>query len=226
VSGDIEEIFSEAVRLHKSNKLVDAERRYRDVLALAPHEANVFHLLGVTLMQQGRPREAVGHMEQAIALTAQHPVPEFHNNIATSLRAIGFLDRAIMHLRMVAELKPDDADAQFRLGLVLMENGKAADAIHYFQLATILKTDFAEAHNNLGIALRQVGRLREAQQALRAALALQPRDAGTHYMLGNTLKDMGKIKDAAASFQAAAALDPAHAGTVVFINWGRTKNEA
>lgn len=212
MSADIEQIFSEAVGLHQSNKLLDAEKRYRDILDVAPDHANVLHLLGVTLMQQGRQREAIGHMEQAIALTTPQPVPEFHNNIATCLRAVGFLDRAITHLKTVAELKPNDAVAQLRLGLVLMENGKAADAVHYFQLATILKTDFAEAHNNLGIALRQVGKLHEAQLALRAAVALQPRDAGAHYVLGNILKDMGKIKEATASFETAAALDPTHTG--------------
>jgi tetratricopeptide (TPR) repeat protein len=212
VSGDLEQIFNEATRLHKSGKLLDAEKGYRDVLALTPDHPNVLHLLGVTLMQQGRTREAIGHMEQAIALTAQAPVPEFHNNIATGLRAAGFLDKAVAHLQKVAELTPDDAVAQFRLGVVLLEHEKPDDAINCLQIATILKTDFAEAHINLGIALKQVGRLQEAQQALRAGLALQPRDAGTHYMLGNVLKDMGKVNDAAASFETAVALDPTHAG--------------
>lgn len=212
MSGDIEQIFSEAVRLHQSNKTVDAEKCYREILATAPDHANVRHLLGVTLMQQGRQREAIGHMEEAIALTADQPVPEFHNNLATGLRAIGFLDRAVTHLKVVADLKPNDAVAQLRLGLVLMENGKAADAVHYFQLATILKTDFVEAHGNLGVALKQVGKLQEAQQALGAALALQPRDANNHYVLGNILKDLGKVREAITSFQTAATLDPTHAG--------------
>ena len=209
---DLQQIFSEAVRCHQAGRLGDAEKMYRDLLAVEPRHADVLHLLGMVEMQGGRHREGVAHIEQAIALTAARPVAEFHSNIATGFRALGLLDRAADHLKIAATLKPADAIAHFRAGLLLMEKAAYGEAMPYFRNAVALKTDFAEAHSNLGAALKHLGKLQEALEALRTAASLQPRDAAARYSLGVVLKDMGRLKEAIACFEAATALDPQHAG--------------
>jgi tetratricopeptide (TPR) repeat protein len=215
---DLKMLFDEAVRLHRSGHVIDAEKAYRDILKLEPDQVDAIHLLGVLQIQCGRHWEGIAQIERAIALTAATPVAEFHSNIATGLRAVDLLDRAINHLKTVVTLKPTDADAHQRAGLVLMEAGAYADAAAYFSNAIALKVNFAEAHNNLGLALKQMGKYDEAVKAFRGALAAQPQNAAAHYNLGVVLKDMGAVADAAACFNKAAAFDPQNAAA----QWNRT----
>ena len=212
MSNDLQQLLSEAVLQHKAGRLDAAEKLYRDLVAAEPQHIDGLHLLGVVQMQCGRYHEAVAHIEQAIALTAAKPVAEFHNNVATGLRALGLMDRAVGHLKTVVTLKPIDAAAHFRVGLVLMESGNHAEAVPYFRNAIALKADYAEAHSNLGAALKHLGKLGEAISAFKSALSLQPRVAAAHYALGVVLKDAGKVTEAVACFEAATALDPEHAG--------------
>jgi len=218
VPNDLQTLFSEAVRLHKSGHVIDAEKAYRDILKVEPDQVDAIHLLGVLQIQCGRNWEGIAQIEQAIALTAANPVAEFHSNIATGLRAVGQLDRAINHLKKVVTLKPTDAAMHQRAGLVLMEAGAYADAAAYFSNAIALKADFAEAHNNLGLALKQMGKYDDAIKAFRRALATQPQNAAAHYNLGVALKDIGAVADAAACFNKATALDPQNAAA----QWNRT----
>lgn len=48
-------LFATAVQFHQSGRLGDAERLYRDMLALQPDDADALHGLGLLAHQAGRP---------------------------------------------------------------------------------------------------------------------------------------------------------------------------
>ena len=54
-------------------------------------------------------------------------------------------------------LKPDDAAAHDKLGMVLGGQGRLDDAIHQFQEALRLKPDYAEASNHPAHAMEMKG---------------------------------------------------------------------
>jgi Flp pilus assembly protein TadD len=87
----------------------------------------------------------------------------------------GEIDNAIEHYERALAIKPDYAQAQNNLGLVLMERGRMDDATAHFQKALEIKPDMAEAHCNLGIALAGRGRIDEAIEHYRQALILATR---------------------------------------------------
>ena len=50
------------------------------------------HLLGMIEIQRGQPAMAVELIGRAIALTENHPVAEFHNNMGSAYRALNRMD--------------------------------------------------------------------------------------------------------------------------------------
>jgi SAM-dependent methyltransferase len=62
------ELFNAAVAQHQSGAFAEAERRYRDIIALFPNFADAHSRLGALLMARGNAVEAVDQIEQALAL--------------------------------------------------------------------------------------------------------------------------------------------------------------
>lgn len=95
-----------------------------------------------------------------------------------------------------------DAEAalvHFRLALVFVDSGRAADAVAALDASLHLQPDNARAHNNRGSALQLVGRHGDAERAFRRALALDPDLAQPYANLGHLLEKQGRARDAPAA---------------------------
>ncbi len=195
-----------ARRCHQAGQLAEAERRYREILAIDPNQIDALHLLGVVAHQAGRSDLALDLIGKAIALNGRNPA--FHNNIGLAFDALARTDDAVSHYRRAITLNPDYVDAHNNLGAALLAQGKSIEAAASYSQALALRPDFAEAHNNLGNALREQGKLDEAVASYSRALALKPGFAEVHNNLGNALKQQGKLDEAVARYEQALALRP------------------
>ena len=92
-----------------------------------------------------------------------------HRNLGVAFYKTGMLDEAIREFRRVAELRPSDAAARFYSGLVLLRQGKWADAANTFHEAGAQPGAKAAVFHNLAYALERLGRYDEAQAALAEA---------------------------------------------------------
>ena len=80
-------------------------------------------------------------------------------------------------LRKAVRLYPQDAEAQYILGVLLKECGRLQEAEQAFEGAIRLNLQNAEAHYNLGVSLKENGRFEEAERAFQKAIRLNPHDA-------------------------------------------------
>jgi Flp pilus assembly protein TadD len=71
-------------------------------------------------------------------------------------------------------LAPDDGEAHYALGRLLLQNRQAVEAVQEFRAALSRPDAPADIHNDLGIALASAGRLDEAVAELQIAVKLQP----------------------------------------------------
>ena len=62
------ELFNQAVMHHHAGAFGDAERCYRQLLAVLPANAEAHSRLGAVLMRQGKMAEAIFHIEHALSL--------------------------------------------------------------------------------------------------------------------------------------------------------------
>ena len=108
-------------------------------------------------------------------------------------------------------MKPDSAEFQGNLGLILQELGRLEEAAASYRKAIELKPDSAEFHHILGITLKRLDRLEEAAASYRRAITLKPDITKFHDSLATTLKRLGRLDEAEASYRKAIALDPTYA---------------
>jgi len=204
-AAEIADRFANAVRLHQSGRLQDAERSYRQVLARDPRHADSLHLLGVLAHQVGRNDMAIDLIGKALALNER--VPEFHYNIGLAHGALGQFDEAAAHNRRAIALDPNHAAAHLNLGNALKAQGRLDEALAAYQRAMSIRPA-PEGHYNVANVLAELGRLDEAIAHYDKALALRPDYAEAHSNLGLALTARGRLSEAAASFQRALTLKP------------------
>ncbi|MEQ1527510.1 MAG: tetratricopeptide repeat protein [Gallionella sp.] len=118
---------------------------------------------------------------------------------------------AITAFQQVAELSPNDAGAQFNLGVAFKSAGQLEQAAVSYRHALALRTNYVEALSNLGNVLQDLGQLDEAVLCYRRALSIQPNAVDTHNNLGTVLKDLGQLDEAVVCYRQALRLKPDYA---------------
>jgi tetratricopeptide (TPR) repeat protein len=201
-------ILKEAVQHHRAGRLDAAERLYRDVLAVQPHQADVHHNLGAVLARAGRLREALPHLKAAIE--GRPGQAKYWSACLDVLQALGARDElAAMYRRLVA-LQPTLVPAHYNLANTLKDLGQLDAAARSYGASLKLAPGFAPAHNNLGNVHKLQGRLDEAAASYRAAIAADPKACDAHFNLGNILEQLGELAGAEACYRNVLLQKPDH----------------
>jgi hypothetical protein len=105
---------------------------------------------------------------------------------------------------------PNNATAQFNLGLALDLAGRGSEGIPHYLEALSMRPRDADAHNNLGNIYHAQGKFPEAVAHYSAALEIHPNDADIHYNLGVALEAQGKVSEAVTHYTESLKLNPRH----------------
>ncbi|CAO3356917.1 tetratricopeptide repeat protein [Azospirillum palustre] len=206
-------LVGQAVLLHQSGRLAEADALYRQALAAQPRQPDALHLLGMIACQTGRFTDAADLIGQAVA--ARRDVPDYHANLAYALQALGRSAEAERAARNALRLRRPFPEAANTLGNALNAQGKAADAADAYRAALCARPDYAEAEGNLGSVLRSLGRSAEAEPLLRHAVAANPSLLEARAALGLALLDLGRIEEGEAALRAVLAHRPDHASALL-----------
>lgn len=144
---------------------------------------------------------------------------DLRNDVAVLYAETGQPERAITHLRAVAEQQPDSPAAHYNLGTVLSSTGRVTLAVPEYEHALRLQPDYGPAHNNLGHALLAAGRTDEALQHFREAARIDPQNAGAHYNIGTLALARGDVAEAIDRFRVAIRLQPDSIQATVQLAW-------
>jgi tetratricopeptide (TPR) repeat protein len=124
------EVLRAAARLEdRQGNLPLAETLYQQAVAGAPQNAVALNDLGLCLAREGKLETSLQVMEQAIQLKPDSSL--FRNNAATVLVEMRQDQRALAHLSAVH----NSADANYNLGQLLVNRGRANEASPYFAAA-------------------------------------------------------------------------------------------
>lgn len=114
----------------------------------------------------------------------------------------GQLEPALARLESHLETAPQDAEARFMRGLVLVRLNRTDDAVKAFAELTRDYPQLPEPYNNLAVIYAQKGEYEKARDALEAALATHPSYGVAHENLGDIYAAL-----AAAAYNRALTLD-------------------
>ena len=169
----IPRLLADALSHHQARRLPDAERLYRQILALDPRHPDGLHLLGVLAHQTGHHEAAVATIQQAIAGNGREP--SFYSHLGLALQALGRMDEAAARatgrrwrsIRTLPKLTTTWATRS-------RAQGELEQAIRSYERALALNPDYVDAHSNLGLSLQLLGRFDEAAHHYERAIALNP----------------------------------------------------
>jgi protein O-GlcNAc transferase len=208
--------FAQGVEYHRSGRLNEAERCYRQSCTLDPSDADSFHRLGVVAHQLGR-HDSVDCLRRAIALKPDFA--EAYNDLGVIFGASGKLMEAVACFEHAIAHKPKFSDACNNLGNALAQLGRSDEALAIYHKSLALDPKNSGTRIYIGNVLEAQGRAEEAVEQYQKALALEPRSVLANYNLGAVLSKLGKLDEAARYYSEAIALAPRFADA--HINLGR-----
>ncbi|MEP7182938.1 MAG: tetratricopeptide repeat protein [Betaproteobacteria bacterium] len=204
------ERLDDAIVRHRQGDLADAERRYREILALDPAQPDALHLLGVVLHQTGRHEAAVDLIRRALAIVPDDA--NAHSNLGLALRRLGRPVEALASFDRALALRPAHGGTLRNRGDALMAMERYADALASYDRSLAAVPDVADTHFGRGNALAALHREHDALASYDRALLLQPGHAAALKHRGDALAALGRHGDALSSYDRALALEPDDAG--------------
>ena len=170
---------------------------------------NTNHKLG-TNTPRGAPR--------GVITTDANPQPETRNTprgeydrslkLAFEMQNAGRGAEAEALCRVLMQIRPQDAQLLFLLGMVLHQGGRDEEAVEWLSLAAQYQPQSARIFSGLGCAYQKLQDHSRAAAAFEKAKRLEPQSAATDYNLGNTCYQLGQIEQAATLFRSAVEKDP------------------
>ncbi|MFM1745356.1 MAG: hypothetical protein RLZZ630_1293 [Bacteroidota bacterium] len=176
----------------KNGYLDKAIRELNAGVALLPNYNEAWYHLGLAYKEKGDAAQAVKALETARAYKAFADAPHLTaSGLAYGLN--GQYEKALIDLKEVCRLTPEDADAWNNYGLYLTEAGRITEAVATLDKAIVLRKDFGKALYNKGNAFAKAGDFRGALEQYRTALLTDPsytdalnNSGNCHIMLQNT----------------------------------------
>ncbi|MCA9109289.1 MAG: tetratricopeptide repeat protein, partial [Planctomycetaceae bacterium] len=183
-------LLNVAIEHHRSGRLVEAERVYREILSREPNHADAMQLLGTLADQCGHHQQGVELISRAIQISPR-PLAGWHNNLGEAHRKLKQFGEAEAAYRRAIKTDAKHAGAHNNLGLILQETGRTSEAVREFERALELQSDFAETHRNLATAFHRLSETKRALHHLRRAVQIRPSYAKAQHALGLLLHETG-----------------------------------
>jgi tetratricopeptide (TPR) repeat protein len=208
--------LQEAIALHKTGQLSQAETIYREILAHIPTHFDALQLMGHLRGQKGQYESAVEFFRQAIKINSKQPL--LHYNLGLALQHLNRPEEALGCYNIALALKPDYVEALNNQGMSLHAMHRAEEALVSYDRALALRPDYIEALNNRGTALHVLHRLEQALACYDRTLVLKPDHIAALNNRGMILYDLTRLDEALACYDRAVVLKPDFAAA----HWNRS----
>jgi protein O-GlcNAc transferase len=205
-SAEVTALFEEALDLHQSGRLAEAEPLYRRILAIQPGHFDALHLVGVIHYQRGEHIAAIRQIDAALKINPAAAAA--HNNRGAALAELMRHREAVESYDRAIELAPDYADAFFNRGNALKELRQFGAALASYDRVVALAPGHAVAFAKRGNVLDALQRFDEAVASYERATALKPDYSEAFNNRGVAFAKLGRFAEAIESYERAIALNP------------------
>lgn len=137
-----------------------------------PDDAVAWHTLGMQAMQAGKLEQATDFVRQASQCDGANAL--YLRDLGSLCLRQGLLEESLTALQVAIRLRPEDADAQFFLGVAWMQSNRSNEATGCFHTVLQLNPNHAQSWNNLGVLFRLRGDEDAACEAFEQALRIAP----------------------------------------------------
>lgn len=149
LSDEAKKLATEASVLAKQRRFTDAEKKYQQVVDIAPENHFALANLAVTQIQAGKLSAAQVALEKALSLKSDDIFASV--NLANVFCRQGRFDESINILNRVIPADPKNAVAHNYLAIALGKKGDTAKAEESFRESLAIDPNYANAHFNLAV---------------------------------------------------------------------------
>ena len=178
----------------------------RHALASTTRNNVANNILGVALVEQGKIREGIPYISEAIRIKPRYA--DAYNNLGNAFLLQGKLDGAIAQYEKALRINPRNFNAHNNLGNALNSKGRFEEAVEHYNEALRINPNRAEAHSNLGNALNNLGKFQEAVVHCEDALRIRPNLADAHFNFGTALGGLDRMDEAIREYREAIRIKP------------------
>ncbi|MCC4241491.1 tetratricopeptide repeat protein [Thalassospira povalilytica] len=189
MSDQLKTLLRRGLSAHEGNRPDEAEKIYRQVLDIAPNNAEAEHLLATLLTGQGRHGEAIDLFESCLSSFGANPAARC--NYAIALESSGQIEKAIDQFKQAISYHGDFPTALYHLARLEIPRGHLGQAVDLLGRLLGLKPDHYEGLLLFGDALHALGQeeaaltsLEHAAQAAGISPDLICRVGGAYLRLG------------------------------------------
>ena len=125
---------------------------------------------------------------------------------------VGYWSSEIKLFEHALDVTPDNYIAYQKLGEILADQSKPAEALKCYSEVLRLNSNYVKAHNNIGNILASQGNDKEAIYYYSKALQIKPNYAKAHNNLGNAMARQGNFEAAVYHYNEALKINPDYAG--------------
>ncbi len=158
-----------------------AESELRAALRFEPSNASANYSLGVVLLTEHRPQDAIPYFQ-----AVQPPDVSSLFDLVQSYLQAGEAAQGLETANRLSKLAKNDVRVHFTLGVLLAANRQYAAGARELETADALRPGTFEILYNLGQAYLDDNETAKAQSTLERALNLRPQSAETFYLLART----------------------------------------
>jgi predicted TPR repeat methyltransferase len=181
VSRDAAEALRAAIARHREGEYAAAERGYREHLERVPNDPSALHFLGLLRTHQGRNREAIVFMLQALEANPQYV--DAWSNLSIAFFHERDFERSEKCCRRAIELAPDFVNAWANLGKTLYARDAPEEALRAWDRALELAPTMRSVAIPYGQVLYKLNRVTEARDFYARWNAASPGDPIAQHML-------------------------------------------
>ncbi|HEY6291636.1 MAG TPA: tetratricopeptide repeat protein [Terriglobia bacterium] len=180
-----------------------ARSEYLTALRIDPTNRDANYNLGLVLLAEGRPAEAITYFER---VTPRDPASEM--SLASAYLAAHKTSQGLALVRKLSAEDSGDVRVQFLLGTVLLEAHQYEAAEHQFEVADSLRPENYDILCKLGQAASELKHYAKSEGALGRAVELKPDSPEALYLLARDYADQRRDSDALQLLVRASKLAP------------------
>ena len=175
----------------------------------AQGDVAALHDMARRAMARGEAREAVTHLQAALAQSPE--APDLWCTLGAAHRHAGAFDESLAAYEQALRYKPDYPEALSNLGEWHIASGEPEAALEWLDRALACMPGFFQARINKTAALFELGRFELARDLAEQIVQDEPNSAEACLNLGNVLVHTGKSKQGIKQYQRALELQPHYA---------------
>lgn len=146
---------------------------------------------------------------------SREPTPLAYTNHAMALAEADRYTNALEQTQVALDMDPDNVDALLMRGSVLLDMGRASDALAAYSRAHTLAPSFAGAFRGCAAAVVALGQIDDAAAYYTQALGIDPRDYRALAGLGRVRAQQGQPRQALNLLDRALAIEPTYADALL-----------